>query len=62
MRSEDILNAFDLTKIFGLVVHLHLSTNFWQLKSDAHIAGNYEVGWHVVGAAHDVEYDFMFSD
>jgi predicted hydrolase (HD superfamily) len=25
-------------------------------------AGNDEVGWHVVGAAHDVEYDFMFSD
>jgi hypothetical protein len=22
----------------------------------------HKVGWHVVGAAHDVEYDFMFSD
>jgi hypothetical protein len=28
-RSEDILNVFELTNIFGLVVHLHLSTNFW---------------------------------
>jgi hypothetical protein len=27
-RSEDILNVFELTKIFGLVVHLHLSTKF----------------------------------
>jgi hypothetical protein len=25
-------------------------------------AGNHEFEWHVVGAAHDVENDFMFSD
>jgi hypothetical protein len=36
-RSEVILNVFEFTKIFGLVVHLHLSTNFLLLKSDAHM-------------------------
>jgi hypothetical protein len=27
-RPENILNVFEFTKIFGLVVHLHLSTDF----------------------------------
>jgi hypothetical protein len=55
-RSEGIFDLIETMKNVKLTNHICVNE---YLKI---AIGSAQDGWHVVGAVHGVEYDFMFSD